>query len=56
MNPEKIAISGIYSGYVHSWSNIDGVEYNSNYYIVSANNGKIPTTQELVNQLIKYNK
>ena len=56
MNPEKIAISGIYSDYVHSWSNIDGVEYNSNYYIVSANNGKIPTIQELIDSLIKYNK
>lgn len=56
MNSEKIDVSGIYSDYVHSWSNIDGVEYNSNYYIVSANNGKIPTTQELINSLIKYNK
>ena len=56
MNSEKIDVRGIYSNYVQSWSSIDGVKYNSNYYIVSANNGKIPTTQELVNQLIKYNK
>jgi len=56
MKSEKIDVSGIYCDYVNSWSSIDGVEYNSNYYIVSANNGKIPTTQELVNQLIKYNK
>lgn len=53
---DKIDISGIYRNYVSSWNNNSGVEYNSNYYIVPVNNGKIPTIQELVASLIKNNK
>ena len=53
---EKIDASGIYKDYVNSWNNIDGVKYNSNYYIVPVNNGRIPTIQELIDSLIKYNK
>lgn len=55
INTDKIYVEGIYKDYVKSWSNINGIEYNPNYYIVSANNGKIPTIEELTNQLIKYN-
>lgn len=52
---KKVEPSVIYNNYIQSYSNIDGVKYNSNYYIISSNNGKIPTIEELISSLINYN-
>ena len=52
---KEVDPSVIYNDYIHSYSNIDGVKYNSNYYIISSNNGKIPTIEELISSLINYN-
>lgn len=52
---KEVDPSVIYNDYIHSYSNIDGVKYNSNYYIISADNGKIPTIEELIRSLINYN-
>lgn len=54
METEKIDVTKICRDYVESWSNLDGVKYNSNYYIVSPNSGKIPTIQELIDSLVNY--
>ena len=52
---KEVDPSVIYNDYIHSYSNIDGVKYNSNYYIISSDNGKIPTIEELISSLINYN-
>ena len=52
---KEVDPSVIYNNYIQSYSNIDGVKYNSNYYIISADNGKIPTIEELIRSLINYN-
>lgn len=52
---KEVDPSVIYNDYIHSYSNIDGVKYNSNYYIISSDNGKIPTIEELIRSLINYN-
>ena len=52
---KEVDPSVIYNNYIQSYSNIDGVKYNSNYYIISSNNGKIPTIEELISSLINYN-
>lgn len=53
---KEVDPSVIYNDYIHSYSNIDGVKYNSNYYIISSDNGKIPTIEELIRSLINYKK
>lgn len=51
---KNLEIEDLYIDYVKSWNNIDGAEYNSNYFIVSNNYGKIPSFDELIGLLINY--
>ena len=38
----------IYSNFVNSWNNIDGVTFEDSYYIINPNNKKIPTIEEII--------
>ena len=51
---EKVEIGDICTNYVQSWSNMDGIEYNPNYFIILENCGRILSMDELLNLLIEY--
>lgn len=53
---ENVEIEDIFANYIHSWNNMDGVQYNPNYFIISENYGRIPSMDELMDLLIDYYK
>lgn len=53
-NIEDFVIEDISDNYIVSWSNIEGVKYSSNYYIVPDNTGRILTINEFVDALNEF--
>ena len=51
---ENVEIEDIFTNYIHSWNNMDGVQYNLNYFIIPENYGRIPSMDELIDLLIQY--
>ena len=57
IDTNKLKISDLYNDYVRSYNMIDGPTYNTGYYIVDENYGRIPSIDELIDLLIKnYNE
>lgn len=51
---EEFDVRDISKNYVQSWSNIEGVKYNQNYFIIPEDYGRIPSINELVDLLTEY--
>lgn len=54
LETKKIDVNKLYMNFVQSYDNIKGVTYNSSYFIIPENYGKIPSINELDELLVKY--
>lgn len=51
----KINVRDLYTGYVVSWSSETGTKYDTGYFVVPADNGAIPTVEEVAESLVHHN-